>query len=265
MNKKIIIFAFVLLALSLGGFYFSPRFYQSYPPLAVQIPTAESIDLNSDITFVRHNGVWCSRDDDFYPANNRIIDNLLQSLQDSALHAQLSKDKTATDNRLILHTSDGNDVEINFDAPNQITDKIFVTYHNQKYLLTGNFDIPAQPYQWFKQPLINLPDEDIEKISGIDIADFSFSKLVFYQATRQNEFENWDHHNIKVTTSDGIVVDLTIYTQGHSYWAAIDLQTSPLPTTKASQYVRSNRFLYQDWFFELPQPEGSLLFGSAKD
>ena len=88
----------------------------------------------------------------------------------------------------------------------------------------------------------------------------AFSELFFYQAVHNNDFEDWDNKKIKIIMNNGIIAELTIYAQGHSYWMSVNLTTTALPSIEADEFVKNNGFLYEGWYFEIPQPEGSRLF-----
>ena len=91
--------------------------------------------------------------------------------------------------------------------------------------------------------------------------DFSFDDLIFYQVTQKNDFEDWASKNIRIEMRNGIIIRLTVLTRNHSYWVNVALDTSVMPTVEAYEFVKNNGFLYDGWYFELPQPVGSRLFG----
>lgn len=265
MKQRFIFITIALLIIgttSIIGIYYANRPSISVPQLSLQIASTNTIIVNNDTTLVRQNGIWYSRDDDFYPVNSDIAEKLLNDLQQALTQSISYKDEISEGGEIIIKTSLPHNIKLYFNAVNGQTDEMIAVYNSEKYLLRGNFQIPSQPYQWFIQPLIPLSDNNISEIYGIDPSKFSFSQLFFYQATKQNDFKDWDRHNLKIMTTDGIIVNLTVYMRNHSYWASVDLQTSVMPTLAAAEYVKNNGFLYSGWFFELPQPEGNRLFSS---
>ena len=65
---------------------------------------------------------------------------------------------------------------------------------------------------------------------------------------------------IQISTFDGLVVDLSVYSNYEEYWLKIDISTTRLPSYKIKDYVETNSFLFKNWWFKLPQDEGKILF-----
>lgn len=238
-----------------------PSFYNEEMKLSVLLNDVKSLKVNDGIMIVRKDGIWCSRDDDYYPVNNQMVDELVASLQNAALHAEKNNANVEGKDKIVLSAGDGEKISLFFDEEAGKTDRITVLYNEQNEVLNGIFAVPAQPYQWFVQPLIKLNDTDVEEISGIEPQDFSFDDLIFYQVTQKNDFEDWASKNIRIEMRNGIIIRLTVLTRNHSYWVNVVLDTSVMPTVEAYEFVKNNGFLYDGWYFELPQPVGSRLFG----
>ena len=264
MKKKFVLIIGVLTLIGIlaaTSSWFSPDFYRTSPQLTIRLAEVSEFTINESMTIVRKDGIWCSRDDDFYPVNNDVVDMFLADLRSSAEHTQRYKGDLDGKDTIVLRGGEGPDIQLFFDAVDGQAEEIKALVGKNAYVLRGNFRMPSQPYQWFNQPLIPLSNSSIEEIYGADPDSFAFSELFFYQVTKQNDFAEWDSHEVKIVTVDGIVINMTIYAQARSYWASVDLQTSVMPTIEASDYVKTNGFLYDGWFFELPQPEGNRLFG----
>ena len=264
MKRKFVIIIVVLSvigAFTAAGLFFVPDFYSNSPQLAAKIADATEFTINDSMTISRKDGVWCSRDDDFYPVDNDVVDMVIAEIHRAAEQSRRRRGAVSGKDKIVLRTADNDEILLYFDAVDGETDEITAVYGRRAYTLRGEFIMPAQPYQWFNQPLIPLSNDNIEEIYGADPNSFAFSELFYYQVTKQNEFSEWDSHEVKIITNDGIVINLTVYAHGRSYWASVDMQTSVMPTIDAADYVKENGFLYDGWFFELPQPEGNRLFG----
>ncbi len=264
MNRKLL--WAVILLLALGGvaifaMRLLPSFYKEEMKLSVMLEDVKSFVVNDGMTVVYKDGIWCSQDDDYYPVNNVTVDDFFKTLKNAALHADRSVRAGGEKNQITLLLNNGDKINLWFDDENGRTDKVAAVYENESKLLYGDFVLPSQPYQWFAQPLINLDDDEIEEISGVDPHDFSFKDLIFYQVAQKADFADWMSKEIKVVLKNGVVINATIFAQGHSYWVRLNLDTSIMPTAEAYEFVKNNGFLYDGWYFELPQPIGSRLFG----
>ena len=261
MNKKIAVISFILLisaVAAIAGLKAVSRSYASKSELFEDLKNVTELNVGNSMTIVRHNGVWSSQDDDLYPVDNAKVENLLEQLRQAALIPSSCEDEPSGTPDIVLKSSA--EIKLFYPDGENPDEQTVVVSDGRCVLLTGNFDIPAQPYQWFVQPLFPFSDDDIEEIYGAEPGYFSFSDLVFYQAAHEGDFTDWDQKKITVITTGGIIFEITLYARGHSYWASVVLKETPMPTVEAAAYIKNNGFLYDGWYFELPQPEGSRLF-----
>ena len=264
MNKKLLVlsvFLSIAAVLSVVLLLQAPKFYSAELSLPPYIENVQKIIINRGMTIVYKNGVWCSYDDYFYPVDNQLVDSLLSDLQKAALYAEEYDGDVDGKDELVMVSSAGNKVKLFFDEDKNYTQKIVTVFRGKKLALKGDFIIPSQPYQWFMQPLLAFRNTDIEKISGVAKDVFSFDDLMFYQVTKTDDFETWEPREITVVLKNGLIVDLIIYAKGHSYWVSVKFDTTVMPTLDVEEYIKNNGSLYDGWFFELPQPVGSRLFG----
>lgn len=261
MNKKIAVISFILLisaVAAIAGLKAVSRSYASKSELFEDLKNVTELNVGNSMTIVRHNGIWSSQDDDLYPVDNAKVENLLEQLRQAALTPSSCEDEPSGTPDIVLKSSA--EIKLFYPDGENPAEQTVVVSDGRCVLLTGNFDIPAQPYQWFVQPLFPFSDDDIEEIYGAEPGYFSFSDLVFYQAAHEGDFTDWDQKKITVITTGGIIFEITLYARGHSYWASVVLKETPMPTVEAAAYIKNNGFLYDGWYFELPQPEGSRLF-----
>lgn len=260
MNKKMVVVLAALGGAAVIGLKTAPQFYRAELELPQEIDSAKEFIVGNSMTIVHHKGIWSSHDDDFYPVDNDKVENLLSQFKSAAINSSVCQEMPVGSADIVLKTASGSDVALFYAHGSEPIQRVEAVQNGRCFELEGTFNIPEQPYQWFRQPLFPFSDSDTEEIYGIDPSRFSFSELVFYQASRSNDFEEWDKRKIKVTTSGGVVIDMTVYAYGHSYWLSVSLKTSPMPSIKADNYIKNNGFLFDGWYFELPQPEGNRLF-----
>jgi len=88
MNRKLYVISAVLVvfgAIAVIGMKTAPRFYGSELSLPEELASVTEIDVDNSMAIVRRNGVWSSRDDDFYPVDNEKVDTLLEWLRQASL------------------------------------------------------------------------------------------------------------------------------------------------------------------------------------
>ena len=267
MSRKVIIISVLCLVLAVTAMIamlFAPSFYNSEISLPTYLSNVDKLVVNNSMTIVRKMGVWCSQDDDCYPVDNDVVDMLMDNLQEASLYAQRCYDQCDGTNEIVLISQNGEKVSLLFDADNGYTKKIMAIYKGKNVLLEGDFFVPSQPYQWFEQPLIKLSNADIEEISGVEPENFNFDELVFYQASKSNDFAEWEAKQINIVLKNGLIADFIVYAKSHSYWISLSLETTVMPTKDAFEYAKNTAQLYDGWFFELPQPLGNKLFGISE-
>ena len=63
-----------------------------------------------------------------------------------------------------------------------------------------------------------------------------------------------------ITTFFGLVFDINLYYQDNNkVWCSIKLSTTSLPLSVVNDYINDNKFLYDDWFFEISSDQGHIL------
>ncbi|MBP5399280.1 MAG: hypothetical protein J6Y53_02550 [Alphaproteobacteria bacterium] len=258
MNKKVFfILAFWIIVASLSVFLFTPDLYSPDNPLPEQISRTNKIILDSENSIIKSNGIWNSPENDFYPVNNELVENILSQLKQASVYAAKRKINVNDSIKITLEDGINQKLEL-FIRPEK--EEIIALYKKQYYTFSGKINIPLQPYQWFTQPLFPLSDSLIQTIEGVEKDKFSFSDLTFLQATKENYFADWDQKQIYIKTTDGMKLYITLYTQNRSYWLSAKMDTTIMPTKDTKYFIDDNNFLYDGWFFEIPQPIGSKLF-----
>ncbi len=258
MNKKVFfILAFWIIVASLSVFLFTPSLYSPDNPLPEQISRTDKIILDSENSIVKSNGIWSSPENDFYPVNNELVENILSQLKQASVYAAKRSANTKDNLKIVLEDSTHQTLEL-FIRPEK--EEITALYNKKYYTFAGKINIPLQPYQWFSQPLLPFSDSIIQSIDGVSKDKFSFDKLTFLQATKENYFTDWEQKQISIRTTDGIKFYITLYTQNRSYWMSVKMNTTIMPTKQTKEFINNNDFLYDGWFFEISQPVGNELF-----
>ena len=89
------------------------------------------------------------------------------------------------------------------------------------------------------------------------------TNLQYEQVLSAQEFDESKYpyvEKIQLSTFDGLVIDLNIYSNYEEYWLKIDISMTRLPSYQVKDYVEKNSFLFENWWFKLPQDEGKILF-----
>ncbi len=162
------------------------------------------------------------------------------------------------------------------------------------FLITGNYHFPEKVYTWLQQPILQLSPSQIKKIEIINSeknfvlnrnnenlpftitlenktvknvnADLLLQGLNYLDAEKVISAQNFDNtlysmqKTYKITTFDGLIVNLHLLHSGNDYWAEIKLSATNLPTSEISDYIENNTFLYDGWYFKIPANTGRLLF-----
>lgn len=104
-----------------------------------------------------------------------------------------------------------------------------------------------------------MPYRRYEYLQIFDI----LSHLQYERVLSSQEFDNGRYpsaSSITLTTFDGQITTLRLYTDYHEYWLQIELGVTRLPKTWVVKDVEEKRFLYEDWWFKLSSEDGRTLF-----
>ena len=155
------------------------------------------------------------------------------------------------------------------------------------WLISENFNFPVYSRDWIIRPIISLPAKQIEivqiddkqvnrlsehtlfydekgMVTNIDVLTDVLSGLFVVNAVKNEQFEtiksdDMKFKNIKFTTFFGLVLDLDLYSNDKKVWCKIKLSTTTLPMTVVNDYINDNKFLYEDWYFEVSPSQGHIL------
>lgn len=158
------------------------------------------------------------------------------------------------------------------------------------YLSTWKMDLPDDVYSWTRQPLLEFESKNIKSIEKNNILisrreegepfynthnhkpyhlqDYmriftTLTDLHYEKVLSSQEFspENYPHRQtLELTTFDGLITIVTIYSDLKDYWIQINLSTNRLPRQQATEYVAQNKILYEDWWFKIDETDGQGLF-----
>ncbi|MBO7556556.1 MAG: hypothetical protein J6T72_04095 [Alphaproteobacteria bacterium] len=260
MSKKLFSFFCISLILAFTIFCLMPDFYTPDNTLPQTIAKTNRIIIDGEIIMEKTNGIWNSPENEGYPLDNDAIIKMLEHFEKASVYAKKYNSANKGNFKIVLQNENNEKTELYFHKNGQEINGTIAVINKQTYHFSDKLSIPAQPYQWFSQPLFPFENREITKISGIEKDKFDFADLLFFQATRQNEFSDWPSKQIDITLENGIVLKLTLYTQNGSYWLSAQMKNTIMPTKDAKEYTNNNKELYEGWFFEIPQPIGNELF-----
>lgn len=260
MNKKLFSFFCISLILAFIVFCLTPDFYTPDNTLPQKISQTERIIIDDEMTMEKTNGVWNSLENEGYPLDNDAVIKMLEYFEKASVYAKKHNSSNTGNYKIVLKNANDEETELFFHKKDQKINGAVAVVDKQTYYFPAELSIPSQPYQWFSQPLLPFESSSISKISGIEKEKFDFADLLFFQATRQNDFSDWTNKQIDITLDSGIVLKLTLYTKNGSYWLSAQMKNTIMPTKEAKEFINNNKELYDGWFFEIPQPIGNGLF-----
>ena len=260
MNKKLLSFLCVSLISAFVIFALMPDFYTPDNILPQKIMETNRIVVDDEMVMEKVDGIWSSSENEFYPLDNEAVIGMLENFEKASIYAKKVSSINKGNYKLVLENDTNKKIELYFHKQGTKIEGANLLFDDKKFYFPITMEIPAQPYQWFSQPLFPFEDNIITKISGVEKDRFSFSDLTFLQATRQDDFSDWDNKKIDITLDNGIVLNIILYTNNGSYWLSVKMKTTIMPTIAAKEYINDNKELYDGWFFEIPQPVGNKLF-----
>lgn len=158
------------------------------------------------------------------------------------------------------------------------------------WLIDGNFNLPLYAKDWLLRPVLSIPDRGIESItmgdryiqkehkngSFVNEAGLEFEAKVLtdiLRATYMTDARRGEQFRaeysdespqkiIDVITFYGLEVILRLYyAETGNVWMNVKLSTTPLPISEVKDYIEDNRFLYDDWYFEIVPEQSYILRG----
>lgn len=220
----------------------------------------------------------------FYRKIDNNPENIANIQQSHSLITIFSKDNKILDEMMIGAKEERN--VYNMAIP--------ITNPENLYLITGKYFLPQNDYAWLQQPLLQLEDKQIQSIET-DFSDtnkkiirdnpllpfinflpnkiskevdatslerelkyIGFTKVISAQNFDETLFS--ENKKYKITTFEGLVINLTILSNNTDYWAKINLSSTNLPTMEVNDYIEDNSFLYDGWYFKLNSNTGRIIF-----
>lgn len=257
-------------------------------------------DNNKTITLLQEDNLWRVKEADYYYADYVLINELFNDLNTSKFYRKIENNPQAIanikqqhflvtifskDNKILdeIMIGEKNDRNVYHMALPTIGSK-------NLYLITGKYFIPQNDYSWLQQPLLQIENKQIQYIESdnkkiirdnpqlpfITIlankttkefnATLLESELKYIGFTKVVSAQNFDEtlypesKTYKITTFEGLVINLTILSNGKDYWSKINLSSTNLPTSEINDYIEDNSFLYDDWYFKLNNDTGRIMF-----
>ncbi len=291
MNKKSTIVSLSIIAISLliwatSAFFHNAKYFQKNIGDLVFRNTVESTQNLQEIiitqnektaTLVLEDSLWRVKEHNSYYANYNLLIGLFNSFNTLYLSGQPTTIQDDTSFNIKTFDKSGDILDdISFDDKNVIyDDKNIFSY-------TGNINIPEETFSWLQQPLLNLEERHVESINCQDKTtsrmsytdklinnsgnkDKLFSTIIFLSFSDVLPKEDFDfqtaklENTIKLTTFEGLVITLNIFSHENEYFVEQKLSTTKLPTKAINDYIEENNFLYEGWIFKISKPAGEVL------
>lgn len=251
------------------------------------------------ITLSVEDNLWRVKEANNYYANYTFIKELFDEISNSSFYrkqnplseAKLTKyDLDAKGFQINVFDKNGqllNSVLIGKKTANGLYHFAKIKDNSDVFLITGKYSLPQKTFSWLEQPLLAIADNSVLAITldnqGFERSDITtpfhisgtntdanikgllrqFEYLPAISAISAHNFNALGYQeqkNITITTFDGLIITIKLYGNGQEYWINISLSSTTLPTTKISDYIKDNAFLYDNWYFEISPQVGKLLF-----
>lgn len=193
-----------------------------------------------------------------YYADSSRIDNFINELRQTVYQRQLSEKLTCVQ-PLTLWQEKQKILDICFSSPT-IKGVGRIIAGKDNYAISRNLMQNNDPSAWLLQALQPLTTFQIEKSNFTDSQVWNGANLYFLKAQDYLSQENMQRKSLKIITTDGIIINGTIYRGEDGYWLRLGLELTVMPRKEAAEFVKNNDFLYRGWYFELAPKEGSRLY-----
>lgn len=182
-----------------------------------------------------------------------------------------------------------NDVIIGQSTTNGLYHFAQISSEPNIFLISGKLKFPKQIYSWLKQPILSFSPQEISSlriknttaVRKNPLLDFTIKgttkatniksylgALIYvpaYDVRRAADFDekDWPQQNhLQLTTFDGLVMDISIFSNNNEYWAALKISATRLPKASTNDYIKDNAFLYDGWYFKLDKTIGETLLNA---
>lgn len=236
---------------------------------------------NGRINLDYDGGLWRVREADGYYANYLILSYLFNDVYNSKYHNKMGNlPEDVFFDAVDLKLASGKEKvfdDILIGKKDDVGLYTFVVKDNAQFAISGRFVLPVDVFSWLQQPTFSLGDDDIMSIvvvknseaKNVNVRSIPFIfkdylKFMHFEDVRKaqnvDEENAYGHKNFRIETYDGLVIELVIFIMDDAYWATLSLSTSKMPKQKVEDYVRENIFLYDGWYFKVPQSYGDVMY-----
>lgn len=262
----------------------------------------------NEATLVLDDNFWKVKEADYYYANLILTNDLFMNINNSRFHTKLTYSddllkKVGLVNPNVANQSDYGKIITLYNQDNVVLNSFIIGRNSDNdlytfikpidkdeiWLVTGKYSLPNQIYSWLQQPLLELDNDSISRITVNENGEEKSASRVnqytsFFDENHNKTYvrllteelsylsfedaksvQNFDeslysyHKEIKVETFSGLIATLYMFSDKKDYWLKFSLSTTNLPTTNISDYIKDKSFLYDGWFFKLSPEKGRLL------
>ena len=241
---------------------------------------------NQTVTLIPDNNFWRIKEADYYYAAFDVTRRLYQDMHTSRFTEQTSEESwdepTEKDTHIKIIGENGktlNHLILKQRGAKKDSWQARLPNNMATFTVSGNYNFPVKLSDWTQQPLLALETKDIQqlkagnkkvsrkepsqKLINSENLERQLLYLTYDKVMSAQNFDDTlypDCRNLSFTLFSGLIYSLDICTDNHEYWSKLTLLTTPLPTTETNDYIKHNAFLYDGWFFKLPERIGRLLY-----
>ena len=275
--------------LQTGNLYFSKVDTQDLREIQINFPTLS-------ITLQQEDNLWRVKEADYYYADFNLMHDFLNNIAEARINSQQTENITALPISLSLKNSAGQEIDytnLSISDSNNTSTKVQRPGNKEIYTLNKTFTLPEDISSWTSQPFLAQVSKDIQQITlqgnkyyrkdpTYDLISSTslnslrkpqlnnfLSKLQYLTYTKVMSAQNFDdtkypqRRSINIVNFNGLIRKIEILTDNQEYWVKQTFSTTPLPTSAANDYIKSNSFLYDGWYFRLEPATGKLLYANA--
>jgi hypothetical protein len=236
----------------------------------------------SQINLELEKNLWRVAEADNYYANYILLNSLFTDVFNSQYSSLVENvDNSLFENQTVLSFFDGNKKLVEEVILGSKDDKRLYNFAKKgkdTFLITGKFVLPLDIISWIQTPAFNFQEDEIMDIYSLS-EDGSAKKIkytdtpivfrdymgfiYFLNAVHNDDFTvegAGQERKFVVVSYDGLRVEFSILPKDGKYWGQVKLDTTKMPTVEVKYFVDNNSFLYEGWYFELPQDYAGIFY-----
>ncbi|MBO5038495.1 MAG: hypothetical protein J6C85_03455 [Alphaproteobacteria bacterium] len=245
------------------------------------------------VSLVKKEGIWRVKEADDYYASLTKTNALLKLIYNTfihridELHDEDNKKFGSETIQITSYNEAGDILDLAIIAAKDLNNKYHYAKLNQNdflYQLDGDFSLSAVLTDWLQMPILQIAynqikrittdnfdvyrrfkDEELKEVqSGREVSQMRrFANYLWYlnaiEVRHAIHFKKQDFKlkkSIKLTTLDGIIYRINLFSNDRDYWLNIELDRERLLADDALFIINENKMLYDGWFFKINPETG---------